>query len=260
MENEFGFKELEKVVLKTTFPLEAGGKHYEEGEVIAEFDKIQIAGFREKKDSISARGGFDNRALVTWETTKEIDVTFSQGVFSKTQFALMSGGQQIPKTHSEVKIHTSENLQTDEDGILETKYPVSEKFFIYDLETKEKVKDYTLVEENKIKIEPMKEYKIDYNYLYKGAADGLIIGRPFLKGYVSLEGRTRFKDDETGHVKTGIIKIPRLKIMSDLSISMGKKASPIVGVFKGVACPVGERNNQRVLEIYYLDDDIDSDF
>ena len=106
----------------------------------------------------------------------------------------------------------------------------------------------------------MKDYKIDYNFLYQDAADGIVIGRPFLRGFVSLEGRTRFKDEETGHVKTGIIKIPRLKIMSDLSISMGKKASPIVGVFKGVACPIGERNNQKVDEIYYLDEDIDSDF
>ena len=260
MENEFGFKELEQVVLKTTFPLEAGGKSYEADEVIAEFDKIQIAGFRETKKVSSANGGFDNRGLVYWESTKDVEVTFSQGVFSKTQFALMSGGCQLPKSNSGIKIHNSEKLQSDEDGIIEVKKEIDGSLFIYDLETKEKVSNYTQLDSKKIQLEPMKDYKVDYNFLYQDAADGIVIGRPFLRGYVSLEGRTRFKDEETGHVKTGIIKIPRLKIMSDLSISMGKKASPIVGVFKGVACPIGERNNQRVVEIYYLDEDIDSDF
>jgi hypothetical protein len=36
----------------------------------------------ELKNYVVARGGYDNRGLVYWETTKELRLTFSQGVFS----------------------------------------------------------------------------------------------------------------------------------------------------------------------------------
>ena len=39
----FSFKELYECFLKITYPLEVAGRQYEVGEVIAKFDKIQIA-------------------------------------------------------------------------------------------------------------------------------------------------------------------------------------------------------------------------
>jgi hypothetical protein len=43
--NDFGIKELYDVSLKTTFPIEMGGRIIEEKETIAVFDKIQLANF-----------------------------------------------------------------------------------------------------------------------------------------------------------------------------------------------------------------------
>ena len=88
---QFGFKELYSVLLKATYPMEIKGRKFEVGETIAAFDRISIANFEEIKSYISANGGFDNRARVDWDTTKEVQLIFSQGVFSKTQFALMNG-------------------------------------------------------------------------------------------------------------------------------------------------------------------------
>ena len=45
MSNEFGMKELYSVFLKTTYPMRIHEKEFEEGEIIAAFDKIQIANF-----------------------------------------------------------------------------------------------------------------------------------------------------------------------------------------------------------------------
>ena len=70
--DNIGFKELYEVTLKATYPIEMGDRKIEVGEIIAIFDKIQIANFEEKKSFISANGGFDNRAQVWWEETKEI--------------------------------------------------------------------------------------------------------------------------------------------------------------------------------------------
>lgn len=83
MTNEIGFKELYDVSLKATYLIEIGGRKIEVGETIAAFDKIQIANFEERKNFISANGGYDNRAHIWWEETKEISITLAQGVFSK---------------------------------------------------------------------------------------------------------------------------------------------------------------------------------
>lgn len=74
--NDFNFKELYEVSLKATYPIEVGGKKIEVGETIASFDRIQIANLQEIKQSTAARGGFDNRGHVFWETTKEVKINF----------------------------------------------------------------------------------------------------------------------------------------------------------------------------------------
>lgn len=79
----FGTKELYEVALKSTSKMEINGNIIEKGETIALFDKIQIANFNEIKKSVSANGGFDNRAWVTWDSTQELDLYFTQGIFSK---------------------------------------------------------------------------------------------------------------------------------------------------------------------------------
>ena len=77
MENNLGFKELYEVALKATYPIEMAGRIFEPGEVIARFDKIQLANFKEITSRVSANGGFDNRSQVIWEDSKEIQLSFT---------------------------------------------------------------------------------------------------------------------------------------------------------------------------------------
>lgn len=86
--NEFSFKELEQCYLKATYPIEIGNRIIEAKEVLAKFDKIQIAGLDEMKRWVSANGGFDNRPHVFWEATKEIDLSFLRGYSQKTSSRL----------------------------------------------------------------------------------------------------------------------------------------------------------------------------
>ena len=53
---EFGLKELYDLTLKATFPIDMDGRTFEAGEVIARFDKIQIANFKEITARKSANG------------------------------------------------------------------------------------------------------------------------------------------------------------------------------------------------------------
>ena len=255
------FKELEQVYIKTTQPIEVNGYHFEEGEVICSFDKVQISGLNEFKTIIAARGGFDNRGLVFWETTKEIRVTFSQGVFSNTQFGILNNAKVLKFGENDLLLITcTEEVESQQDGVLTLKHVPYDQFFAYLKDTGEKI--YVGRHYDTLHVDPRYSYKdiiVRYRYNYENNATIINIGQQCLQGFLELEGKTRVKDDMSGLIKTGIIKIPRLKIMSGLSIRLGSQANPVVGSFEGVGVPVGSRHNSYVMEFDFLSNDIDSD-
>ena len=260
MNNEFGLKELYDVSLKLTYSIEVSGRIFETGETIAVFDKIQMANFSENKKFVSANGGYDNRAWVWWEDTKDIAFSLTQGVFSKTQMALMTNARLTKKEQgSSLLIGCREELETNEKGIAVTKHLISEPIFVYDKTSGEKVSDVTFSGNQIITPSAYWDIIVDYQYDYNNGYDNLSFSNTLTNGFLSLEGKTRVKDDITGQVKTGIIKIPKLKLLSNLSMRLGNDAIPQVGRLDAVAIPEGPRGSKRVMELYILNDDIDSD-
>ena len=258
--NEFGIKELYSVSLKATYPIEIGGRSFEEGEVIAYFDSIQISNWQEIKSYVTAHGGYDDRAHVWWETTREVNFIMERGIFSKTQFALLSNSKIFNiNENSSILVPIREQVEVDEWGYFYPSQIPATKLFVYNLETNERV--YPIkIEEGKYQIRlPYTELLLDYSYNYENGGSVVNIGQRLIKGYLRLEGRTKIKDDVTGQVHTGIIIVPKLKLMSDLSMSLGEKANPMVGQIRGKIFPDGERTDSRVIEMYFLNDDIDSD-
>lgn len=266
MEREFSLKELYDVHLKLTYPIEIGNKKFEEGETIAFFDKIQLANFNEIRSMTTANGGFDNRPHVFWESTKAIELVFQQGVFSRTQFALLNNcglvkGENNKVLVSQREIITPDKEQNDTDYFIKLKHKPINKFFVYNQKTGDKIDNILPVEGTETTYnvgQTLDNVIVDYTYQAKGG-DTLIIGEQFLRGYLTLEGKTRTKDDVTGQVKTGIIKIPKLKLMSSLSMRLGEDASPIMGVCQAVGYPEGDRRNSKVMEIFFLDEYVDDD-
>lgn len=257
---QFSMKELYDVSLKSTYPMSIGDREIEVGEKIAVFDKIQLANFNEIKSYQKSSGGFDNRSLVTWEDTKEIQLNFSQGVFSKEQLSLMLNSKLIyTKNEGEgLLISKREILETNENGEVELKF-IPLNLFVYDAKTFEKL-SFSQISETTIKIqEKFLDVVVDYQFKYNKGMEELVIGSQLTNGYLELEGKTRYKDDVTGHTYTGIIKIPRLKLMSNLSMRLGENASPLVGGFSAVGYPTGSRGDKKVMELFFLSDDIDSD-
>lgn len=259
MNNEFNLKELYEVRIKSTYPMEFNGRKIDVGETLAYFDSIQISNFQDVTKVATARGGWDNRGLVFWETTNEVNISFAQGKFSKEQFALMSNMKLITEANNSIKLSQREYLESDETGQIELKYVPIEHLFIYNQSTGEKIIPVS-ISENIVTIE--NEYCsviVDYEFNYQSEYQNLVIGQHLTNGFVELEGRTRIKDDITGQTHTGIIKIPRLKLMSDISIRLGRNAQPIVSTLRGTAVPIGDRKNTRIMDLLFLDDDIDSD-
>ena len=64
MEQEFGMQELYFVQLKSTSNIEIKGKEFAAGEVIAAFDRIQIANFKDTHREANSSGVYQNRELL----------------------------------------------------------------------------------------------------------------------------------------------------------------------------------------------------
>ena len=262
MENEFGLKELTDLTLKVTYPIEMAGRIFEPGEVIARFDKIQLANFKEVTSRVSANGGFDNRSHVIWEDPKEIQLNFTQGIFSARQFALLSNARLIDEQDEEgIIISGHYSGESDEEGkILVGKAGISD-VFIYDAKTYEKITPKSIDFKNgKIVIDfQYKDVEVDFNYRYYEKVTSCILGRKLIQGYLQLEGKSRVKDDITGKTRTVILRIPRLKLVSDLTMRLGREATPVLANFNAIGLPTGERGNKQIMELLFLSDDIDAD-
>ena len=257
--NFVSFKTLEDVKLKATYSMRIGDTSFSEGETIAAFDKIQISGLTELKDYVAARGGFDNRGLVFWETTKQLNLTFSQGVFSKTQFSLLTNGKMTSIVQEDpILITYTEESESNENKIINTKYTPYDQIFVYNKQTGQKI-SYTKENGNIMIDDKFLDVIITYRYNYTAGGTCIKIGQSLLNGFVELEGKTRVKDDTSGLITTGIIRIPKLKLMSGLSIRLGTQANPVVANFSAVGVPTDSRKSSYVAEFIFLNNDIDSD-
>lgn len=261
MDREFGFKELEEVLIKATYPIEVNGRTFAEGETVAAFDKIQLANFNETKTFVSANGGYDNRARVWWESTKEVKLNFVQGIFSKVEFGILYNEKVIQKAvNTTIIINKREIVESDENGkVVCSEIPLT-PLFVYNATTGAAITEYTVVDNRTFIIDAAyTSVLLDYPYKYRNGSSTFIVGRQLSNGTFVLTGKTKVKDDVTGQVKTGIIRIPKLKLMSELSMRLGKEANPMVGRMDATAHPVGVKGHEVVMEIEILNDDIDSD-
>lgn len=258
MENQFSLKELYDVRIKTTYPIEINGKQLEIGETIVMFDRIKIANFEEIKSFIAAKGGYNNEGRVFWEDEKEIRIDFQQGIFNTAQFSLMNNAKLLENKENTLLTITKRELnQSNGEGNIFLEETPLGNVFIYD-ENGNKL-SYSQ-EENRLKIdETYCRVIVDYEYKYKGNSQSVLVGRPLIQGFLSLEGKTRVKEDITGQVKTGIIKIPKLRLMSELSMRLGQDAVPVMGSMTISGLPSGVKGSKKVMELTILEEDIDSD-
>ena len=262
MNNEFGLKELYDLTLKATFPIEMDGRKFETGEVIARFDKIQIANFRELTSRVSANGGKGNPALVVWEDPKEIQLTFTQGIFSKRQFALLSNANLLKSAPADkILVSAHFNGESDEKGEIQLDKKKITNVFVYNTKTFEKINPKSIdLEKGAITIDEVYcDVEVDYQYEYANDVSIINIGQKLIGGFLLLEGKTRVKDDITGKTHTAILRIPRLKLVSDLSMRLGREAGPLLANFAAVGYPAGSGRDKKVMEMLFLNDDIDAE-
>ena len=262
MNHEFGLKELTDLTLKATYPIEMEGRVFEAGEVIARFDKIQLANFREITSRVSANGGQNNSALVIWENSKEIQLNFTQGVFSKRQLALLSNAKLVKSKEPEEILLSGHFIgESDEKGKVELGKVKVSNVFVYDADTFERIypSSFDLEKGAFVIDKPYRNVEVDFQYTYKNEIAVMTIGQKLFQGFLLLEGKTRVKDDITGKTRTAILRIPRLKLVSDLSMRLGREAGPMIANFSAVGYPQTAGRNSEIMEMLFLNDDIDTE-
>lgn len=258
MENEFSFKELYDVFLKATYNMEINGRTYQPGETIALFDKVQSANLSSDAKRVHAHGGHEDRNWVTWETVKEGTLQFTQGIFNRTQFGLMLNARVLELVEDQLDLPTREVVESDENSTIKLTHAALGSPFIYKEDSGELVAA-TGSGDTFIVPAAYTNYIVDYNYAYTNKFARTCIGSALSEGCFTLVGKTKTKDDITGQVRTGILEIPKLKLTSNLSITLGKNANPVVGRFIMRALPYGDYGNSCIMNMFFLEDDIDSD-
>lgn len=263
----FGMKDVYECTLKAPYDVQMGNLVIQAGEPIVIFDSLQMVNFNEIKDYIYARGGYGNQAWVSWERTKELYLSFSQGIFSRIHLAILSNVEM--REHVQPVIPMWETVESDENLQAYLKHkPCDKDIWAYKKSTGENVRGSweTIGEDENekyritfIDIDPYEDIQISYNYEGE-SADIIHFGRHLLNGFFSLTMKTRLKDDRTGKTVTGVFSAPRVKLMSDFSIRLGSDAPPAVGNFNIVAMPTGPKGSEKVMDFILLNDDVDSDF
>lgn len=261
----FGIKELYDVTLKTTSDMKVGNRSFEEGEPLLYFDKIQIASIDEDISRFSATGGKSNRNLIIWEDTKEVSFTLQEGVLSRLSFAMLTNASVISRDENNdyVIVPKRELFTTDGDGKVELKYEpmMDEAFFVYneDVRDNEKVEKYRV--NGKVLTLPDHPYtsgSVSYYFSYRNKFDAYHIGEKLFNGYLRLEGKVYFKEDEGGLNKTTLFEMPRVRLMSGLNMRVGERADPVVSTFEIAGFPQSNQD-KTICKITLLDDDVDYD-
>lgn len=257
--NVFGLMEIYDCVFKPTYDMKVGKRLVQAGEPLLVFDSLQMADFHELKNRTSAKGGYNNQTWITWESPKELDLTFTQGVFSQTHLAML--GNSFIKQAEAVAVPKIEKLEIDDNLQVQLRYKPDGDIFIYNRQSGKK---YTQLDmkENVITIADAQVYDeaiIHYSFIYNDA-NSISIGRQLCTGFLDVTAKTRLKDDITGKLVTGIFHMPKVKLVSDFSIRLGNNVPPAVGNFKVAAFPTGSKGSEKVMEFISLNDDIDSDF
>lgn len=261
MEDLVGMKELFDVNIRLNNPITIGNRAYDINETILSFDKAQIAQFQQNKTKTYARGGYQNRMLVDWETEKECNFAITHGVLSPLSWAVLTNSKITERKNKSVQY--KESLQVtegeNENGdfwYVDLKFipngceepmglqynpdnepmPMGRKpwlplkpqpprkdifIFCYDEETGQKIKNFEILGNRIIFKAEHRKVVVDYTFNYDDKYREISVGNRLFTGELNLTAKMTTKDYVTGEPRTAILFIPRLKIDSNLVMKLG---------------------------------------
>lgn len=265
---ELGVKDLETVCLKTRERVVFGNRILEPGEPVLYFDNVQIALLSEQVTPVMARGGWGNEPLVIWEDRRETVFSFTNGTLNAVSFNLLLNANMLQANEAEPLFMVEKDLETDEQGNVQLKWlpNLDKKFFAfyYDLNNIQKKIEVkpTIVDEKLHIISFGNEYAYktilcDYYFNYNKDVILYSMARERFTNLYSLEATFLMKDENDGLLHTGLLRMPKVRVVSNINLRMGERADPSVSTFNVIAIPESKGNRESVVcEVLYLDEDI----
>ena len=285
----FGIKELKQVTLRAKTPMVFGSRKLEADEPVLYFENVNMSLLNQKASPVMARGGWANLPRVIWEDREAVNFTLSEGVMSSISMGILLSANMMEKENSELLVPRREGpFELDEEHRLYLQdWPTTSdkrKTFIFEYErdvAQKKVygkrifgisdpfepsKERPCLEvyedkELQVLADINKRYVVDYFYEYQKEALIYTIQKERFNGLFTLEGKFYSKDENDGLNYTNLIYMPKVRVVSDISLRLGERADPTVSVFNIIGMPENMDNNKNglILEITRLSEDIDSD-
>ena len=240
-----------------------------------------------------ARGGWANLPRVIWEDRSEVSFSLIEGIMSSISMGILLGANVTSEAQQdrpllvqkregpfeliEKKVNgdTYHVLYLEHNPI---RYP-QKKLFIFqfarDVIQKKVYGKYldiddplgrtclAIFEDKELRenADIDKEYIVDYYYEYGDRALIYTIQKERFNGLFTLEGKFYSKDENEGMNYTNLIYMPKVRVVSNIDLRLGEKASPTVSTFNIIALPESEVGNRKnlILEITRLNSDEDGD-
>ena len=261
---ELGIKDLETVCLKTRERVIFGNRVLEPGEPVVYFDNIQIGLLSEQVKPTMARGGWGNEPLVIWEDRQETIFAFSNGTINTISFNLLLNANMIQTQPEEPLFFVEKDKFIDDWGNITLKYEPDQSkkmfFFVYDLDNIQKKITPTSINGRVVSFGKEHAGQVvlcDYYFNHKKDTILYSMGRERFTNLYSLEATFLMKDENEGLLHTGLLRMPKVRVVSNINMRMGERADPTVSTFNVIAIPESKGNRESVVcEILYLDEDI----
>ena len=245
MDQKFGIKDLENVVIKAVTPFSFGERNIEAGEPVLYFDKIQVSQLDQGASLVAARGGKSNQAHVIWERQGDTTFQLTAGVLTEIGFGLLTNARILSSGIDDtILVPTTEILALDLDGKgTLSNLPSGRKpifCFIYKNNIIQEKIAYTNLTLQTLSFgvsHAGDNVLVEYYFEYGDQATLYIIDKNRFNGVFSLEGKMNMKGDTDGLVNTVLVTIPKMKIVSNINLRLGELAVPLVSIFTIISLP-----------------------
>ena len=75
----------------------------------------------------------------------------------------------------------------------------------------------------------------DYYFEYKKDIITYSMNRERFTNLYTLEATFQMKDENEGWLRTGYLRMPKIRILSNINLRMGERADPMVSTFRVIA-------------------------
>lgn len=255
---QFGIKELYEVAFKTTNNMRIFNQDFEKNEVLMYFDKIQISNFNTVSDHRYAEGGKNNFSLLGWDNVQSAEFQFENGLVSKNGFNLLTQSTMREAALSSFGIPKREYLISDGNGDIFLKYNIATNYSIFVYKTSgdiivEKITGFTYLN-NVVSLGLSNSYIsiiVDY-YFMNNECTIFDIGGDKIHGFMKMTAKIEAVDEKEGNRKTILLSIPKMQLLSNISLTIGTRANPIVGTFRVKAF---SENGNSLSKFFFLNED-----